>query len=49
MEIGMEGNFKGGTLRRTLANIQYTVHTTTYNAVLALETLVLQMKNIEQV
>ena len=31
-EIGREGNFKGGTLRRTL-----------------LETLVLQMKNSEQV
>ena len=23
-EIGMEGNYKGGTLRRTLASIQYT-------------------------
>ena len=23
-EIGREGNFKGGTLRRTLASIQYT-------------------------
>ena len=23
-EIGMDGNFKGGTLRRTLASIQYT-------------------------
>ena len=36
-----EGNFKGGTLRRTLASIQYTVHKTTHNAALA--TLVLQI------
>ena len=48
MEIG-EGNFKGGTLRRTLANIQNTMHKTTHNAALALETLVLPMKNSEQV
>ena len=48
-EIGREGNFKGGTPRRTLANIQDTVHKTTHNAALVLETLVLQMKNSEQV
>ena len=48
-EIGREGNFKGCTLMRTLANIQYALHITTHNAALALETLVLQMKSIEQV
>ena len=32
---------------RTLANIQYTLHKTTHNADLVLETLVLQMKNSE--
>ena len=32
---------------RTLANIQYTVHTTTHNAALALVTLVLKNKNSE--
>ena len=39
-----EGNFKGGTLRRTLVSIQYTAHKTTNNAALAPETLVLQIK-----
>ena len=48
-EIGREGNFKGCTLMRTLANIQYTLHKTMHKAALALETLVLEMKNIEQV
>ena len=48
-EIGREGNFKGCTLMRTLANIQYTLHKTTHSAALALETLVLKMKNSEQV
>ena len=43
-ERGREGNFKGGTLRRTLASIQYTAHKTTHNAALALDTLVLQLK-----
>ena len=48
-ESGREGNFKGCTLMRILANIQYTVHKTTHNAALVLETLVLQMKNGDQV
>ena len=48
-EIGTEGNFHGCTLMRTLANIQYTLHKTTHNAALAVETLVLEMKNSEQV
>ena len=43
--IETEGNFKGGLLRRTLANIQYAVHKTTHNPALAFKTLVLQMKN----
>ena len=48
--IEREVNFKGCTLMRTLANIQYTLHkTNTHNADLALETLVLQLKNSEQV
>ena len=37
-EIGREGNFKGCTLMRTLANIQYTLLKTTHNTALALET-----------
>ena len=44
---GRAGNFKGGILRRTLASIQY-IHKPSQNAALALETLVLQMKNNEQ-
>ena len=43
-----EGNFKGGILRRALASIQY-IHKPSHNAALAHETLVLQMKNSEQV
>ena len=34
---------------RTLANIQYTVHKTTHNAALALETLVFKIKHSEPV
>ena len=40
-EIGREGNVKGCTLVRTLANIRYTLHKTTHNT--ALETLLLEM------
>ena len=47
-EQGREGNFKGGILRRALASIQY-IHKPSHNAGLALETLVLQMKNNELV
>ena len=47
--IWREGNFKGCTLMRTLTNIQYTLHKTTQNAVHALETFVLEMKNSEPV
>ena len=43
------GNFKGCTLMRTLANIQYVLHKTTHNADLAIETLVLEITNGEQV
>ena len=39
-EIEREGNFKGRTLIRTLANTKYAFHTTTHNADLALDTLV---------
>ena len=45
---GREGNFKGSILRRALASIQY-IYKPSHNAGLALETLVLQMKNNEQV
>ena len=48
-EIWREGNFKGCTLMKTLANIQYALLKTTHNAALALETLVLGMKNSEPV
>ena len=34
---------------RTLANIQYTLLKTTHNVAIAIETLVLGMKNSEQV
>ena len=44
-EIGREGNFKGGTMRRTLTSIQYTAHKTTHNTALAIATLVLQIQN----
>ena len=43
-----ERNFKGGTLRRALASIQY-IHKPSHNAALAIDTLLLQMKNSEQV
>ena len=42
-EIGREGNFKRGTLEDT-GQYVYTVHTTIYNAALALETLISQIK-----
>ena len=41
----MEGNFKGGIMRRALASI----HKPPHNAALAIDTLLLQMKNSEQV
>ena len=43
-ERGREGNFKGGTLGRTLPSIRHTAHKTTLNAVLAFDTLVLDIK-----
>ena len=43
-EIGREVNFKGGTLRRTLASIHYTVERTKqHSAALAIATLVLRV------
>ena len=42
-EIGREGHFKEGTLRRTLASLQYTAHKTTHNATIA--TLLVQIQN----
>ena len=49
MEQGSKGgNVKGGTLMRTQASIQY-IHKPSHNATLAIDTLVLQMKNSEQV
>ena len=46
---GGEGaNLTGGILMRELATIQY-IHKPSHNAALALDTLVLQMKNSEQV
>ena len=41
-------NFTGGILMRELASIQY-IHKPSHNAALALDTLVLQIKNSEQV
>ena len=41
-------NFKGGIPRRAQASVQY-IHKPFHNAALGLETLVLQMKNSEQV
>ena len=41
-------NFTGGNMMRELASIQY-IHKPSHNAALALETLVLQIKNSEQV
>ena len=43
-----EGNFKGGILRRALASIKY-IHKPSRNAAHAIDTLLLQMKNSEQV
>ena len=43
-----EGNCKGGILRRALASIQY-IHKPSHSAALAIDTLLLQMKNSEQV
>ena len=43
-----EGNYKGGILRRALASIQY-IHKPSHNAALVIDTLLLQMKNSEQV
>ena len=48
-EEGKEGNFRGCTMIRTPANIQHALHKTTHNAALALDTLVLQVKNSEHV
>ena len=45
---GEDANFTGGILIRELASIQY-IHKPSHNAALALETLVLQIKNSEQV
>ena len=49
-EQGRDENFKGGIPMRALASvrIQY-IHKPFHNAALGLETLVLQMKNSEQV
>ena len=46
IERGREGNFKGGILK--LASIQY-IHKPSDNASLAIDTLLLQMNNGEQV
>ena len=43
-----EGNVKGGILRRALPSIQY-IHKPSHNVALAIDTLLLQMKNCEQV
>ena len=43
-----EGNFKRGILRRALASIQ-NIHKPSHNSALAIDTLLLQMKNSEQV
>ena len=43
-----EGHFKGGILRWALASIQY-IHKPSHNAALAINSLLLQMKNSEQV
>ena len=47
-EQGREGNFKGGIPRRALASVHY-IHKPSHNAALGLDTLILQMKNSEQV
>ena len=46
-EGAREGNFKGGILRRVLASIKY-IHKPSHNAALSIDTLLLQMKNSEQ-
>ena len=43
-----EGNFKGGIPRRALSSIQY-IHKPSHNGALAIDTLLLQMKNSEEV
>ena len=43
-----EGYIKGCILRRALASIQY-IHKPSHNAALAIDTLLLQLKNSEQV
>ena len=43
-KIGKDVNFNGGSLRRTLASIQYTGHNTTHNAALAIATLYYKYK-----
>ena len=56
IERGMDGGaregnfnkFKGGIPRRALASIQY-IHKPSHNVALAIDTLLLQMKNSEQV
>ena len=47
-EQGREENFKGGIPRRAQASVQY-IYKPFHNADLGLETLVLQLKNSEQV
>ena len=47
-EQGREENFKGGIPKRAQASVQY-IHKPFHNTALGLETLVLQMKNSEQV
>ena len=48
MGVRTQTNFTAGILRRELASIHY-IHKPSHNAALALETLILQMKNSEQV
>ena len=43
-----EGHFKGGILRRVLASVQY-IHPSSHNTALVIDTLLLQMKNSENV
>ena len=47
-EGAREGNFKGCILRRALTSM-YSIHKPSHNAALAIDTLLLQMKNSEQV
>ena len=48
IERGMEGKPGGGISMRTLASIQY-IHKPSHNGALAIDTLLFQMKNSEQV